>query len=227
MTMVLKQVVPFGRSLNEYVKMFNLTGADRDRRILGVGDGPASFNAEMTRRGKSVISVDPIYQFSGLEILERFNQVLEDIIQQVRNTPDDWVWSYHKSPEDLKWNRVKVIHTFVEDYEIGKKAGRYQIGELPKMEFSNQQFDLALCSHFLFLYADQFDQQFHQDSITEMLRVSQEVRLFPLITLMLERPPFLDSLINHFKAQNYRVDVVTVDYELQKGGNQMLVIRHL
>ncbi|MBD2460379.1 class I SAM-dependent methyltransferase [Oscillatoria sp. FACHB-1407] len=227
MTMVLKQVVPFGRSRDEYVKMFNLTEEDCDRRILGVGDGPASFNAEMTQRNKSVISVDPLYQFSGLEILERFNQVLEDIIQQIRNTPDDWVWSYHKSPGDLKWNRVKVIHTFVEDYERGKQTGRYQVGELPKLEFSDQQFDLALCSHFLFLYADHFDELFHRDAITEMLRVSREVRIFPLVTLMLKRPLFLDAIIDSFKAQNYFVDIAPVEYELQKGGNQMLVIRHL
>lgn len=226
MAMMLKQVVPFGRSLNEYIQMFNLSEDDLNRTILGVGDGPASFNAEMTRRNKTVISVDPIYQFSGLEILERFNHVLEDIIQQVKNTPDDWVWSFHKSPDDLKWNRVKVIHTFMEDYDRGKQTGRYRVGELPNLEFSDQQFDLSLCSHFLFLYADHFDEVFHREAIAEMLRVSREVRIFPLLTLRLQRSPFLDLIMQYFKQQNYRVEVVKTQYELQKGGNEMLVIKH-
>jgi len=82
MTMVLDQVVPFGRSMDEYIKIFNLTDADLNKKIIGIGDGPASFNAEMTRQGKSVISVDPLYQFSGDEILQRFNEVLDNIINQ-------------------------------------------------------------------------------------------------------------------------------------------------
>jgi hypothetical protein len=45
MVMKLESVVPFSRSLNEYIQMFNLTTADLSQRILGIGDGPASFNA--------------------------------------------------------------------------------------------------------------------------------------------------------------------------------------
>ena len=40
--MKLEQVVPWGRSLWEYTHMFDLTGADLARTIVGVGDGPAS-----------------------------------------------------------------------------------------------------------------------------------------------------------------------------------------
>jgi hypothetical protein len=45
MAMKLEKVVPFGRSLDEYLKMFALSASDLQQRILGVGDGPASFNA--------------------------------------------------------------------------------------------------------------------------------------------------------------------------------------
>jgi len=34
-------VVPFGRSFDEYIKIFNLRG--RFKRRIGVGDGPVSF----------------------------------------------------------------------------------------------------------------------------------------------------------------------------------------
>jgi len=63
-------VVPFGRSFDEYIKIFNLRGLKK-RRILGVGDGPASFNAEATKLWKGNF-IDPIYQFSATEIVKRF-----------------------------------------------------------------------------------------------------------------------------------------------------------
>ena len=47
MVMKLEKVVPFGRSLAEYKSMFALADNALDTKIIGVGDGPASFNAEM------------------------------------------------------------------------------------------------------------------------------------------------------------------------------------
>lgn len=225
MAMKLEKVVPFGRSLDEYVQMFHLTKSDLHKRILGVGDGPASFNAEATKMGVQVTSIDPIYQFSGDEILKKFNEIVDNIIDQVKASPDDWIWSYHKSPENLRWNRVQAINKFISDYEQGKQEKRYQIGELPKLNFQDQEYDLALCSHFLFLYSDHHDYQFHFDAIKEMLRVSQEVRIFPLLTLMLQRSPYLDRITQELQELGYTVSIVKVKYELQKGGNEMLWIR--
>ncbi|RCJ17773.1 SAM-dependent methyltransferase [Nostoc minutum NIES-26] len=224
MAMVLNKVVPFGRSMDEYVKIFNLTDADLNKKIIGIGDGPASFNAEMTRQGKSVVSVDPLYQFYSAEILQRFNEVVDNIINQVKTTPNNWVWSYHKSPDDLRRNRVKVIQEFLLDYENGKNSNRYVIGELPNLEYQTKEFEIALCSHLLFLYSDQLNYDFHLKSINEMLRIAQEVRIFPLLTLMLKPSPHLDGIIEYYKAKGYRVSIEKVEYELQLGGNQMLKI---
>jgi hypothetical protein len=58
----LEQVVPWGRSFEEYRAMFALSDADLEGRVLGCGDGPASFNAVATQRGANVVSCDPIYR---------------------------------------------------------------------------------------------------------------------------------------------------------------------
>ncbi|MBD2680867.1 MULTISPECIES: SAM-dependent methyltransferase [Nostoc] len=224
MVMVLDKVVPFGRSMDEYIKIFNLTNADLNKRIIGVGDGPASFNAEMARQGKSVVSIDPLYQFSGDQILQKFNEVVDNIINQVKATPNDWVWSYHKSPEDLRHNRVKVIQEFLADYERGKKTNRYIFGELPNLAYQNQEFDIALCSHLLFLYSDQLDYDFHFNAVGEMLRIAQEIRIFPLIDLMLKPSPHLEKIIKYYADKGYKINIEKVQYELQPGGNQMLKI---
>jgi hypothetical protein len=225
MVMKLDTVVPFGRSLGEYKAMFNLTELDLKKRILGVADGPASFNAETTAIGGQITSIDPLYQFSGTEILQRFDAVLDNIIHQVKSSPEDWVWTYHKSPEDLRNKRVEVIYRFVEDYENGKLQGRYQVGELPKLDIKDDAYELVLCSHFLFLYSDHYNVQFHLESIKEMLRVAKEVRIFPLLTLMLNRSPHLDQVMRSLHEMNYDVSIQPTSYELQKGGNEMLLVR--
>jgi hypothetical protein len=224
MVMKLDKVVPFGRSFTEYVKMFNLSAQDLQSKILGVADGPASFNATATKQGSQVISIDPVYNFSGEEINQRFEAVVDNIIAQVQATPDDWVWSYHKSPEDLRKNRQQALEIFLADYDLGKAEGRYHIGKLPSLNFSKQAFDLALCSHFLFLYSEQLSYQFHLESIQEMLRVSREVRIFPLLTLMLQRSPYLDRIIADLHLLGYDTAIIKSDYELQKGGKEMLVV---
>ena len=171
----LDQVVPFGRSLDEYRQMFALSENDLARTIIGVGDGPASFNAEMHALGKRVVSIDPLFRFSA-----------DAIMEQVKATPDDWVWTYHRSPEHLRQNRINVLARFIADYEAGKKAGRYVVGELPHLDVPDIQFDVALCSHVLFLYSDHFSYEFHRTAILDMLRVAREVRVFPLMTLRLQ-----------------------------------------
>ena len=64
MSVTLAQVVPWGRSLEEYRQMFMLADEERTLKILGVGDGPASFNSEMKVLGHTVVSIDPIYALS-------------------------------------------------------------------------------------------------------------------------------------------------------------------
>jgi len=223
--MVLDQIVPFGRSMNEYERMFAFTLQDYFKFIIAIADGPASFNAEMTAEGHQVFSVDPIYQFTTDEIKSRFDACVDNIIEQVRNTPDNWVWNYHKSPEDLRANREKAIALFLEDFEKGKTEDRYVVAELPTLEpeeFPDRYFELALCSHFLFLYSDHLSYEFHLDSIRELCRLAEEVRIFPLLTLAQERSPYIDPIRSTLAEEGIKSEIVEVAYELQKGGNQMI-----
>ena len=224
MSLKLKNVVPLGRSFDEYRLMFNLSKQDLGKRIIGVGDGPASFNAEMQEMGKSVISVDPLYMFTAKDIKRKFDKVIDNIIDQVRNTPGDWTWTYHMSPDDLKEHRTQSLIKFNSDFEQGKKEGRYLRGELPALEFQDNSFDVALCSHFLFLYSEHYDYNFHKASVYEMLRVSRDVRIFPLLDLMLNRSPYIEPLTQELERDGYIVNIRKVPYEIQRGGNEMMWI---
>lgn len=223
--MKLEKIVPFGRSFAEYEKMFMLSPDDLAKRIVGIGDGPASFNAEMYARGRHVVSIDPIYVHTAQQIESQFNEVVDNIIAQVRATPDDWVWSYHRSAEHLKENRVNALRQFLRDYESESARGRYVVGALPALNFTDGAFELALCSHFLFLYSDHLGYEFHRASLFEMLRVAAEVRIFPLLTLNSRMSSFVQPLLLELKSKQYAATVAKVDYEFQKGGNEMLCIR--
>lgn len=222
--MKLNDVVPWGRTLQEYQWMFDLSPSDLDVKILGCGDGPASFNAEMTKLGHSVTSIDPIYQFSAGQIKQRVQDAYAPIISQVKQNPDRYVWKNFKDADELGKARLAAMELFLLDYEVGRAEKRYSAQALPKLDFANHQFELCLCSHLLFLYSERLSLNFHLASITELLRVAQDVRIFPLLKLDGKPSPYLEAVIENLFDQGFDVQVKTVAYEFQKGGNQMLKI---
>jgi hypothetical protein len=222
--MKLSEVILWGRSFDEYRLMFRLLESDLAGRILGCGDGPASFNAEATALGHSVISCDPIYAFSMEEIRQRVEDSHETVISQVRTIQEGFVWNYFHDPDNLGRARLAAMNRFMEDFEEGKADGRYVTASLPRLPFEDGQFDLALCSHLLFLYSYQLGFDFHRASIEELLRVASEVRIFPLLSLDRRPSPHLDPLVTYLAEQGWRTEVLPVPYEFQRGGNRMLRI---
>ena len=222
--MKLENIVPWGRNLSEYVAMFLLTKDDLNGKILGCGDGPSSFNTEVDLNGGSVVSVDPLYAYSKQEIMQRIDEISDEVMEQVVKNRDDFVWKSILSPDMLYEMRIEAMTEFLMDYNEGKEEGRYIAEELPKLSFEDDQFDLVLSSHFLLLYSEHLDLEFHLAAIEEMLRVAKEVRIFPIITLEGKRSPHLDVIMKRLRDKGYQSDVVKTGYEFQKGGNEMLKI---
>ncbi len=224
MAFTLERVIPWGRSLGEYRRMFHLNETALRGSILGVGDGPASFNAEMTAQGYAVISVDPLYEFSYAQIRQRIDETYATVIDQMWPILDMYVWDEFGDPNGLGQHRLATMDRFLTDYERGVAQGRYVIGELPQLDFGDSQFALALCSHLLFLYTEQLSYAFHLAAVKEMCRVADEVRIFPLLDLAVQRSRYLDPLCAELMQQGYRAEIVRVNYEFQRGGNQLLVV---
>jgi SAM-dependent methyltransferase len=223
--MKLADVIPWGRSLDEYRAMFDLSPVDLSSRILGCGDGPASFNAEATALGHRVVSCDPIYAFTGAQIEGRVHECYPAMIAQVKAKPDNFRWKLFRDADHLVAYRLAAMRRFLADYEAGQAAGRYVTAALPRLPFADAVFDLALCSHFLFLYSAHFDRDFHRQAIEELLRVAREVRIFPVLDLDCTRSAHLAPICEHFRGAGHQVAVVAVPYEFQRGGNEMLRIR--
>jgi|SRR5665213_1834710 SAM-dependent methyltransferase len=222
MAFQLTDVVPWGRTFDEYAAMFALDETDRSRSILGCGDGPASFNAEALQRNIKVVSADPLYQFSVPQIRKRIADTAPMIARQTQDNAQDFVWNRFKSVTELVAARMKAMQVFLADFDAGLQQGRYVPAELPHLPFFDGTFDLALCSHFLFLYSEQHDVQFHIEALRELCRVAQEVRIFPLLELSGAGSRHLPEVINALEAGGCTVLIESVNYEFQKGGNQML-----
>jgi hypothetical protein len=219
----LSSVVPWGRSFDEYRRMFALTDADLAGRILGCGDGPASFNAEATRRRTQVVSCDPLYQFNAAQIQQRIDETAPEVLEQARRNAREFVWDEAIPDIDaLKRVRMTAMSAFLDDYDHGRAEGRYLDARLPSLPFADGAFDLALCSHFLFLYSQQLDEAFHVQSMRELSRVAREVRVFPLLGLGGAPSAHVGPVRHALIAGGFTVSVERVPYEFQRGGNEML-----
>lgn len=224
--MELKNIVPWGRSLEEYRQMFLLSENDLKSKILGCGDGPSSFNYEATSLGGDIISIDPIYKYSEKDIKQRIIETSKEVIEQLRINKDKYVWKNIKSVEALYDIRTNSMDNFLRDYERGKSEGRYIYNTLPDLSsFTDKSFDIVLCSHFLFLYSKHLDLDFHIKSILEMCRLAKsEVRIFPILNLESNKSKHLDKVLEVLDKNNYKYSIEKSSYEFQRNANQMLRI---
>jgi hypothetical protein len=233
MSITLNEVIPWGRSFEEYALMFALSeDLPRAGWVLGCGDGPASFNAEATALGHAVISCDPLYTLRAADIEHRVAECYDRVISQVKQNAGGFVWGpVFRDPDHLGECRLAAMQRFLADYERGKQEGRYVPATLPTLPFADGRFALAVVSHLLFLYSEQFNLDFHIAAVEELLRVADELRVFPLLTLEREWSPHVAPVGAHLERAGFAVEVVRVGYEFQRAadhaGNQMLRVRRI
>lgn len=214
-----KEVAIWGRNLIEYIRMFYLPAEFIPLKILDCAGGPSSFNYEMTQLGSHVTSCDPIYALSKAEIEKKINETHKIIMKELTNNNE------FKPQNDLDDIRLSAMKTFLNDYEKGKNENRYIFSELPKLPFGSKQFDISLCSNFLFTYSHFLTLEFHIDSIREMARVAKEARIFPVCSMDGKISEYLKPVTEILSKENYLVELLTVNYEIQNGANQILIVK--
>lgn len=220
-----EDIIHWGRSFDEYLDMFNLSEDDLARDIVGVGDGPASFNALMHQRGTLIVSVDPIYRYSEAELRQRIRETYDDVIAQARQNRNKFVWTHISSVDELAEIRMQAMDAFCRDFKRGKQHGRYIDASLPNLPFPDGHFDLVLSAHLLFFYSANRDLAFHLDAIRELLRIGTEVRIFPIVDVNSNPSLFLSRVIDGLEKDGIVCSVERVPYHFQKTGNEMLRLR--
>lgn len=217
--------LPWGRLLDEYRAMFGLDRADMRRRIFGGGDGPASFNAEMSLNGHAVVSVNPLYGESRTANGKRIEETLDEMMSQLRGNSGDFVWTQVRSIAELGCSRMYAMCRFLPDSPRGKLERRSVQASLPDLPSGDGEFDLALSSQCLFLCSQELDLRFHVGALAGMLFVAAEVRVYPLLKNGGVLSPHIRRVVETFVSQGVEASVERVAYEFQRGGNQLSRLR--
>ncbi|QDU97789.1 hypothetical protein [Lignipirellula cremea] len=202
--------------------MFSLDDRFAAKAILGCADGPASFPVEARLRNWNVVSCDPIYAYAPCEIRQRIAETYATVMQQIQQNADDFLWTHFSSPDHLGRVRMAAMNLFLEDFAAMGNGSQYVAAELPQLPFVERQFDVALVSHFLFLYSSLLNLEFHAASICELLRVAKEVRIFPVTSLDGSVSPHLEPLLNDLRFDG---ELIRVEYEFARNANEMLLVR--
>ena len=176
----------------------------------------------MAALGFDAVAVDPLYAHAKHAIAGRIAHAREIMMAGVRAEARRFVWNHYRDPDGLERTRLSAMKFFLEDYEEGRRAGRYIAAALPRLPFAAGRFDLALSSHYLLLYSDQLDLDAHLAAVREMLRVAGEVRIFPLLDLAGRPSRHLDPLRRALAAEDAESEIRPVAYEFQKDGNELL-----
>ncbi len=218
-----ESIMLWGHSLDEYIQMFDLTEADLSKSILDCTAAAGSFNTEMTKKGHNVISCDGMYDRSADDLRSELTQAHHKLLAEIKDNEHKFRWQRVQSPEALAKAWEQSADQFLADYEAGRKEGRYVQAKPPQLGFKDHQFDLALCSHFLFnKYFHKDIDQFLFDAVVELCRVAHEVRIFPLLDVKGEISKMIGPLMLHLQQNDYGVEIREVKYEFQKGGNAMM-----
>jgi SAM-dependent methyltransferase len=181
--------------------------------------------ARASRAGIEAVAVDPAYELPGDRLADTARQGTRDGNAVFANFPDRFTWKWYGSVEAREQMRARALAEFLLD--ITSHRDRYVTGSLPTLPFEDAAFDLALCSHLLFTWADQLGHEWHAASLRELLRVAGEVRVFPTVMQGAGEPvPFLDELLEELRADGVRAELRQVDYEFQVGASTMLVLAH-
>ncbi|MFC0560699.1 SAM-dependent methyltransferase [Halalkalibacter alkalisediminis] len=225
MKLDLERIIFIGRTFEEYMDMFSLSTDDlKEKKILDCPAGACSFTANGNHVGLNITACDIAYYHRGIDLKNKGHQDIEHAMTHMKLANNNYVWDYFKDIEALRSQRLRALNDCSADMIINKE--RYIPVTLPTLPFQSGEFDVILSAHFLFMYGDRLDYNFHLATLNELIRVTRnEIRIFPLVTLEGKRYEYLDQLKEIVKEKGYSVEEKVVSYEFQKNANSMMIIK--
>lgn len=220
----LSRIIFIGRTYEEYMAMFGLTeGELQGRTILDCPGGACAFTARANALGAQAVSADIAYGYPAGSLEEKGREDIGHAMEQMEKARAGFKWDYFSSVKELREHRERALQECIADMK--HHSDRYVEAVLPVLPFENERFDLTLSAHFLFMYGDRLDYDFHLKSLRELLRVTRkELRIYPLVDLSGNRYGQIDELLAEIAGDGCTAEEVQVPYEFQKGTGRMLRI---
>jgi SAM-dependent methyltransferase len=192
------------RSYQEYMDMFGFEEGDLgEGPVLDAAGGASSFTAHLNGMGVRAVAADPFYAGRKEDILAAAEREIGVSSAKIAAAASSFDWSYYGSPERHRMLREASFAQFAQDFVREDAASRYVAASLPRLPFGDGEFQAAVCSHFLFLYAEAFRKDFHRQALIELLRVVRpggQVRVYPLVSLKWENISYLPDIISEISG---------------------------
>jgi hypothetical protein len=222
------KVVFVGRTLSEYKEFLDLDiDSLKGLKVLDCPSGPSSFVAEANRLGIKAVGCDPFYDLPLEQLVSNGLKDISHVMDRLSEKKHLFKWDYYSSVEDVKVSRTRALKLFEADFQRGLQEKRYVKASLPFLPFPGGSFQLVISAHFLFIYDDKLDYEFHLNSILELNRVCcNEVRIYPIESMNARIYPHMDMLMNDLRRMGLDARIVEVGFEFLRGSNFMLKIRH-
>jgi SAM-dependent methyltransferase len=201
--------------------MFGLTPADLAvPAVLDCCAGGSSFTAETPGR---VVAADPAYALGGHDLARRVRASLHQGGQMIAEHAAHFDWTWYGTHASRERQRAAAAERFLAD--IRARPVCYIAAALPRLPLASASFDLVLCSHLLFTWANLLDAGWHYQALAELARVARrEVRVYPTVIQGTGRPvAFLYDLRARLHTAGHRTRLQEVPYRFQRGARQMLV----
>lgn len=215
-----------GRTTAEYERMFDLDlSAWEGESVLDCPGGACAFVTTANDRGIDAAGADLMYDVPPAELRERCEADIDTAIAGFDGVEDQFCWEYYDDVADVRAHWTAAYQQFIEDYEAHYDTDRYVSARLPDLPFDDDEFSLVLSAHLMFLYMDDLDHEFHEDSLLELARVaSSEVRVFPLARFDGKRYPRLDDLRETLADAGYDTEIRSSPFEFLREEPEMLVV---
>lgn len=216
------------RSFQEYMDMFALDESHLQQgKIVDVAGGASSFIAEASTRGYNTVAADPQYALSPKHIEQAGRQEIENSTAKLAAIAHVFNWSYYHNLDNHRKLREKSLQMFADHYARPENRGHYVSAVLPTLPFADDSFGLVVCSHFLFLYHDQFDYDFHRNALLELARVCRpggQIRLYPIVSLKWEPYPHLEQLLQVLQSKGMKTKFIPTKLPFAPNSMQVLCL---
>jgi hypothetical protein len=218
----LSRIIFIGRTFDEYVRMFDLTETElKQCTMLDAPAGACSFTSIASQAGYRVTAADIAYYHSPGQLYEKGKEDIKHAMEGISKVQDAFQWEYFRSIDQLEQHRNSALQDCIHHMKTSPK--QYVPVILPELPFEDDQFDITLSAHFLFMYAERLDLDFHKKTLQEMIRVSRkEVRIFPVTDLKGMKYEYLPEILRFVEELGWNAEERNVSYEFQRKANSML-----
>lgn len=225
----LDRIAFLGRTYEEYLKIFGLDeDILRKGPILDCPAGASSFTAEAREKGFDVTACDILYSHHIDRLTKKGLDDLQHVFEKLEEVSNLYTWNHYKNTKEVFGLRKKALEEFTKDFTNGFKERRYVPAALPKLPFPNKSFETVLSGHFLFLYGNRLDLDFHMACLYELVRVCRgEVRIYPIVGHDAKPYPHIDEIISSLDTVGIKAEIRDVPFEFLKGANQMMVLKRI